>query len=458
MSRRLRALAAGVVLLVATAIPALAATPAPSGGHDHGAPVDLGSPAAELRVTLDRLLAEHAFLLIEQMRGGLADAPDFAAAATAVEGNSTDVANAIGDIYGAAAVEPFGDIWRSHVGYLVDFSIALRKDDAAAQQKALDGLATYRTNLRTFLTDANPGVPLGGISDALDAHTAQLLEFIKTEAKGDHAGAYAIERHAYPHMFEVGDALAKVIANRFPDRFTGVDVAYSAAGTLRVTLDRLLAEHAFLAAEAMRSGVTQDKTFDAATGALDGNSSDLEALVAAAYGADAGTQFGTLWRSHITGYVAYINATRANDATARTKTLEQLNDYAAQIATFLGNANPHLDAAALATLFQEHAQHLAGQVEAFAAADYDNTYDIVRTGYRHMFDAGEALATGIAQQLPEAFPADAAAPATDALSGAGPSAGGATLVAGAIGFVLGLLVAMTVWLFRRVFAGRPVES
>ena len=32
----------------------------------------------------------------------------------------------------------------------------------------------------------------------------------------------------------------------------------------------------------------------------------------------------------------------------------------------------------------------------------------------HMFMAGEALATGIATQLPDAFPADAPAPATDA--------------------------------------------
>ena len=33
-------------------------------------------------------------------------------------------------------------------------------------------------------------------------HTAQLIEFIDRMHEGDHAGAYELEREAYPHMFE----------------------------------------------------------------------------------------------------------------------------------------------------------------------------------------------------------------------------------------------------------------
>jgi hypothetical protein len=390
---------------------ALAASPAPHHGASN--PPNLSSPAADLRVALDRLLAEHAFLTIEQMRSGLVDGPDFEAAAAAVEGNSTEVAAAIGSIYGDAAVEPFGDIWRSHIGYLVDYAVARGHDDAAAQQQALDGLAVYRVRLADFLTAANPGVALGPITEALDMHTAQLVEFIRAEDAGDHAGAYAIEREAYPHMFEVGDALAKVIANRFPDRYTGVDIAYSSAGTLRVTLDRLLAEHAFLAAEAMRSGIVGAPDNEAALKAISGNSKELEGLIAVAYGDDAAAAFRKKWDGHVAGYVQYIQAARANDATARTEATASIDAYVDDLATFLAGANPYLDATALASLFRTHAGHLTAQVEAFAAADYDTTYEVVRMGYRHMFDAGEALAIGIATQMPDRFPADAIAPATD---------------------------------------------
>jgi hypothetical protein len=411
MQRSCGPLALAMAALLAAAPGALAASPAPS-QHHAMAGVDLGSPAMQLRVDLDRLLAEHAFLTIEQMRSGLIGGPDFQALATAVEANSSEVAEAIGSIYGDAAIQPFGEIWRSHIGYLVDYAVGLGTDDTAAQEAATSGLATYRTRLRAFLADANPGVDLGEISDALDMHTAQLLEFIKAEAAGDHEMAYELEREAYPHMFEIGDALAKVIATKFPDRYTGVDVAYSAAGTLRVILDRLLAEHAFLAAEAMRAGVSGAPDFDAAKAAIDGNSKELAGVVKAAYGAGAAGDFRDLWDGHIAGYVRYIDASRANDASAREAATANVNDYAERLASFLAAANPHLDAAALAQMFQQHAGHLTGQVEAFTAADYEATYGLVREGYRHMFAAGEALALGIATQMPKQFPADAPAPDT----------------------------------------------
>jgi hypothetical protein len=379
------------------------------------AAVDLSSPAAELRVDLDRLLAEHAFLTIEQMRSGLLGAPDFAAAAIAVEANSTEIATAIGSIYGEPAVEPFGDIWRSHIGYLVDYAISLRTGDTAGRDAARDGLAVYRTQLKTFLGDANPGIDLAEIAEALDMHTAQLIEFIDRVHEGDHAGAYELEREAYPHMFEIGDALAKVIANRFPDRFPGVRVAYSAAGTLRVTLDRLLGEHAFLAAEAMRSGLADAPDFAAAAAAIDGNSEEIESLVEAAYGDAAAAAFRDLWDAHINAYVAYIDATQANDSAASAQATSQVNLYASQLADFLASANPHLDAGALTSMFQQHAGHLTSQVEAYGASDYERTYEEVRAGYSHMFMTGEALALAIATQFPDLFPTDAAAPDTATL-------------------------------------------
>jgi hypothetical protein len=445
MQRSLRPPAVAVAALLLFAPATLAASPSP---HAHGsanAVVDFGSPAAQLRVDLDRLLAEHAFLTIEQMRSGLAGSADFAAAAAAVEANSVDVTAAIASVYGPSAADPFGDIWRSHIGYLVDYAIALRAGDETAQQAARSGLATYRSNLHTFLGDANPGIDLSGIAEALDMHTAQLLEFIETEAELDHEGAYALEREAYPHMFHVGDALAKVIANSFPDRYPGVDGAYSAAGTLRITLDRLLAEHAFLAAEAMRSGVSGAPDFDAAKGAIDANSGDLEDVVAAAYGDGAAAEFRALWDNHIAAYVAYIDATRANDPVARSAASGQITAYAAQLASFLAAANPYLNAAALATLFQEHAGHLIAQVEAYAAADYDTTYALVREAYQHMFTAGEALALAIATQMPEKFPADAPAPNTATEPEAAPDVAALVAFAVGLGVVVLTIVALLMW-------------
>src|SRR5215211_6850524 len=100
LMRRAAAVLAAAVLASSLASVALGASRSPHGHQSAPNPVDLGSPAAELRVDLDRLLAEHAFLTIEQMRSGLIGAPDFEAAAKAVEANSTEVAAAIGSVYG----------------------------------------------------------------------------------------------------------------------------------------------------------------------------------------------------------------------------------------------------------------------------------------------------------------------------------------------------------------------
>jgi len=442
-SLRMMGIALGALLLSSPTVLAANRTPTLE-VNAPAAAVDLSSPAAELRVDLDRLLAEHAFLTIEQMRSGLLGAPDFAAAATAVEANSTEIAGAIGSIYGNAAIEPFGDIWRSHIGYLVDYAISLRTGDTAGRDAALDGLAVYRTELRTFLGDANPGIDLGEIAEALDMHTAQLIEFIDRVHEGDHAGAYELEREAYPHMFEIGDALAKVIANRFPDRFPGVRVAYSAAGTLRVTLDRLLAEHAFLAAEAMRSGLTDAPDFAAAAAAIEGNSAELESVVQAAYGNAAAAEFRDLWDAHINAYIGYIDATRANDSAARAQATSQVNLYASQLADFLASANPHLDAGVLASMFQQHAGHLTTQVEAYAASDYERMYAEVRAGYSHMFMTGEALALGIATQFPDLFPTDAAAPDTATV----PHRHAQPIDGWLVAFVLGVAALVAVLLLR----------
>jgi hypothetical protein len=439
--------AVGSLILAAPPLLAAPALAAPALSAPASGP---SSPAADLRVNLDRLLAEHAFLTIEEMRSGLTGEPDFASAAKAVEGNTTDIANAIGLIYGPNAIGPFGDLWRSHIGNLVDYAGALGKGDQAGQQRALDGLATFRVNFRALLTSLNPGVDLTAINDALDVHTAQLLEFVNAEHGGDHARSYAIEREAYPHMFMVGDALAKVIASEHAAAFPGLDVAYSAAGSLRVSIDQLLGEHMFLAGEALRGGLTDAPWSDAARQALDANSQQVADLVKAAYGEEAASAFLGLWRGHVTAYLSYIDGVKANDATSKQASIAQINGYAGQLATFLADANPNLDRGAVTDALQVHAGHLVRQVDAYAAADYDGAYALLREGYGHMFMIGETLASAIATQMPKKFPGLAVPPNTATLPDTPTAVPLVVTVAVAAGLVAGAWAVLVV-----LSTGRP---
>ena len=101
---------------------------------------------SDLRNTLNRLLGEHAVLAMNATNLGVTGSKSFPAAAKALDRNSVELSQAIGSIYGAKAAKTFLDgpfQWRAHVGFFVDYTVALAKKDMAGQAKAVANLKTY---------------------------------------------------------------------------------------------------------------------------------------------------------------------------------------------------------------------------------------------------------------------------------------------------------------------------
>jgi hypothetical protein len=393
--RVLAALALTVAVLVILAVPAAAA----------GGTPNLSSPGSELRITLGRLLSEHVFLTIEAMRATATDAPDRVAATDAVESNTVDLQAAIRSIYGNAAAKRFGSLWREHIHHLLEYATATRSGDTGGREHALAGLTAYRSAFSTFLAHANPNLSEQALAEALRLHTDQVSAFVDE----DFAAAFATEREAYGHMFTLGDALATAIIDQFPGRFRGGRLAFSPSVTLWLTLSRLLGEHLVLAAEAMRTGVVGGPGFEAAGQALAANSSDLAAAIESIYGPDAARDFESLWDHHISVYLAYIDAVRTGDDSAKTARRDELHRYAGVFGAFMAAANPYLDAGSVAAMIGHHTQALLDQVDEYRAGDFAGAYATVREAHMHMFDVGKVLAAAFTAQHPQQFPL----PATD---------------------------------------------
>ncbi len=94
------------------------------------------APATQIRVALDRVLAEHAFLIIQVMRTGLTPGPEFDAAAATLDTNTNDLVAAIESVYGKAAGDAFAEQWRNHIGFIVDYARALNDKDTSSAQLA----------------------------------------------------------------------------------------------------------------------------------------------------------------------------------------------------------------------------------------------------------------------------------------------------------------------------------
>lgn len=374
----------------------------------------VATPASDLRVTLDRLLSEHAFLTVQALHAAATDDDQFAAAAQALEANTAELEAAIADIYGEPAGQRFGDLWRAHIGYVVDYSRARLAGDIAAQERAIDGLDTYQSAFVSFLAGANPHLPEETLHHLLEDHLAQLLQVEKIQAD-DFDELYAAVGEAHRHMFELGDGLAGAIAMQFPDRFAGRDVAFGPAIDLQVALDRLLGEHAFLAVEVMRTADAGEAPQRAAVRALASNSDSLQDALANIYGESAGRLFATIWEEHNGHYVDYVSARAADDDAAMRAARAGLEEFSELMADYFAGANSLLDVRSVRAGLAAHTEHLLAQVDAHQAGDYAVAFDLGRQGYRHMGVVSDLLAAGIVNQFAERFlpdTADVSAPGT----------------------------------------------
>lgn len=197
------------------------ASTAPAMEESTAAAPTTDTPAASLRVTLGQLLGEHATLAMNAMRQGYDGDPAFDATAAALEENTVGLGEAIGSVYGAEAQDAFLEMWRDHIGFFVNLTVATAGDDQQGRQAALDQLAGYQAAFAAFLAGANPNLPEDTLSAGLGAHVDQLTGYLDAHAAGNHAEANTAYREAYAHMFMLGDALSGGIVAQFPENFQG---------------------------------------------------------------------------------------------------------------------------------------------------------------------------------------------------------------------------------------------
>jgi hypothetical protein len=172
--------------------------------------------ASDLRNTLNQLLGEHAVLAMNATNLGVKGSKAFPAAANALDRNSVELSQAIGSIYGAKAGKTFLDgpfMWRAHVRFFVDYTVALAKKDTAGQSKAVANLKTYTVKFGDFLAGAT-GLPKLAVRNDLLGHVLELKGQLDAYAGGDYAKAATGYRNAYAHMFMTGDLLAGAIAKQ----------------------------------------------------------------------------------------------------------------------------------------------------------------------------------------------------------------------------------------------------
>ena len=368
------------------------------------ADVTSATGAADLRIALTNLLGEHTLLAASATNAALdGRTADFEEAAAALDENTLALGAAIGSVYGPEAEEAFVPLWRSHIGFFVDYTNGAATGDEAVKEQAIEDLLGYRADFIAFLTGANPNLTEEALTEVLTPHVGTLTAVIDAQAAEDHEAAYEGLREAYGHMQMIAGPLSGAIGEQFPEQFDGN--ALSPAADLRTALNVLLAEHTYLAGMATNAALEgREAEFEAAAAALDQNTIDLGAAIGSVYGPDAEEAFVPLWRSHIGFFVNYTLGVAGGDEAMKEQAIDDLLGYRADFIAFLTSANPDLPEEALSEILTPHVGTLTTVIEAQGTADDGSEgYFELREAYGHMQMIADALAESIVQQFPENF-------------------------------------------------------
>ncbi|MBT8249445.1 MAG: copper amine oxidase N-terminal domain-containing protein, partial [Acidimicrobiia bacterium] len=175
---------------------------------------DPASAASDLRSLLTAQLQEHVYLAGIAVYSAVA-APDFFdAAAGTLDQNSQDLAASIASVYGDPAGEAFLALWRTHIGFFVDYTTARAAGDQAGQDAAKEGLIEYREDFGAFIESANPNLPKEAVVEELQPHVMTVFAAIDAVVDGD-ADAFDKLKVAANVMPNTAATLAGGIAEQF---------------------------------------------------------------------------------------------------------------------------------------------------------------------------------------------------------------------------------------------------
>jgi TolA-binding protein len=366
--------------------------------HEHGSrvPAVKAVDASDLRAQVEQLLGQHAILTVRLTRARLRGDGDLAQSADeALSKNTADLGELIGTVYGAEAAEKFEQMWFGHVTYLFNYARGVADKDEAVKSQARRQLDDYTTDLSEFLeTATKKAAPASVVAAGLRMHVDQLMQQVDAYGRGDYERAFALERESYAHMFPLSKTLAAAI-------LTGGGAALpvdfdSPARQLQSRLGMLLGEHAELAVDAMRSGISNSADFPAAGAALDGNTREITAMIESVFGATSAGSFQALWADHIDAFVTYTQALVADDAALEKTATERLKEFNVHFAAFLSTSTQgRLGTPALADAFVMHEDLLLRQINAYAERDYSTAHQLSFDAYEHMFALAAQAATAI---------------------------------------------------------------
>ncbi len=179
--------------------------------------LETDSKAANLRVVLNNLEAQHVDLAAAATRAGFDGSPTFDASAAALGKNTDDLSAAVASVYGEEAGAKFKEIWASHITFFVNYTVAAKSGDQAGMDKAVSDLNGYVAAISDLLGGAT-GIPKEAVAELVGEHVGLLKDAVDKHGAGDYTGSYAAQQAAREQITtKIADGLAGAIVKQNTD-------------------------------------------------------------------------------------------------------------------------------------------------------------------------------------------------------------------------------------------------
>lgn len=205
--------------------PAAAAEPPSAETHSHAAILQAVAVADQTKVNATKaalrdLWIGHIFWVRNVVAAELAgDASARQVAEKQVVANAQSIAASIEPSYGAEAKEKLFTLLAGHYGAVKDYLDASVAEDDAKQTEATSKLIGNSGEIASFLSSANPYLPIDTLAELLQAHGGHHIAQIQQLLAKDYAGEAQTWADMSQHMYVISDALGDALAKQFPAKF-----------------------------------------------------------------------------------------------------------------------------------------------------------------------------------------------------------------------------------------------
>jgi hypothetical protein len=177
------------------------------------------SKAADFRVHLNSLNKQNVTLITTSMRSAIDTKPDLFAAKSALDKNTVEISESIGNIYGNDARERYLELWRNHTNELLNYSLAVKKGDNNLIKQASENLNNFIENYSTFMSSLNQELKKEDVKSLTLKYIDDMKAVVEAYVPCEFEASVRKQTEGYKQMEKMSDNFAIAIVNQKPDKF-----------------------------------------------------------------------------------------------------------------------------------------------------------------------------------------------------------------------------------------------